>query len=91
MANVLGAALSFMKTKIITSDNDKIGMILYGSKTTENPLNFKSVNIVLKLDTPDAQTIKFLQEKILSFKDDFGCVERNPDKTPLFEALWICH
>jgi hypothetical protein len=26
----LKAALSFMKTKIITSDNDRIGIVLYG-------------------------------------------------------------
>lgn len=29
---ILKAALSFMKTKIITSDNDRIGIVLYGSK-----------------------------------------------------------
>lgn len=28
---VIKAAHSFMKTKIITSDNDKIGIVLYGS------------------------------------------------------------
>ena len=27
---ILRAALSFMKTKIITSDNDRIGIVLYG-------------------------------------------------------------
>jgi hypothetical protein len=37
--SVLRAALSFMKTKIITSDNDKIGIVLYGCAKTENSLN----------------------------------------------------
>lgn len=31
---ILKAALSFMKTKIITSDNDRIGIVLYGCKLT---------------------------------------------------------
>jgi len=40
---VLRAALSFMKNKIITNDNDKIGIILYGCDKTENSLNLKNV------------------------------------------------
>jgi len=60
MANILHAALSFMKNKIITSDNDKIGLILYGSKQANNPLNFNSINVMMKLDVPDAQTVKML-------------------------------
>jgi hypothetical protein len=78
MAHVLNAALSFMKTKIITSDNDKIGIILYGSKTQNNSLSIPSVNIILKLDTPDANTIKFIQDAILNYRHEFGCMERNP-------------
>ena len=91
MANVLTAALSFMKNKIVTSDNDKIGIVLYGTRTAKNPLNFNSINVVLKLDTPDAQTIKLLQEKIATYRTDFGCCARDPQKSPLFEALWTCH
>ena len=37
---IIKACLSFMKTKIITSDNDKIGIVLYGCKETSNSLNF---------------------------------------------------
>ena len=40
---VLRAALSFMKNKIITNDNDKIGIILYGCDKTENSLNLNNV------------------------------------------------
>ena len=43
-----------MKTKIITSDNDKIGIVLYGSKTTDNSLNFNNICVLQKLDSPDA-------------------------------------
>ena len=44
------AALSFMKTKIITNDNDKIGIVLYGSKKTENSLNLANITVMQKLD-----------------------------------------
>ena len=59
---VLTAALSFMKTKIITSDTDKIGIVLYGCGVTDNSLNFNNIAVVQKLDTPDAATIKSFQD-----------------------------
>ena len=55
---MLRAALSFMKTKIITNDNDKIGIVLYGCNKTENSLNLPNITVLQRLDTPDAATIK---------------------------------
>lgn len=45
MHQVLQACLSFMKTKVITSDNDKIGIVLYGSKIANNTLNFNNIHV----------------------------------------------
>ena len=59
--SVLRAALSFMKTKIITSDNDKIGIVLFGCNKTENSLNLPNITVLQRLDTPDAATIKRFQ------------------------------
>ena len=55
---MLRAALSFMKNKIVTSDNDKIGVVLYGCARTENSLSLPNVTVLQKLDTPDAVAIK---------------------------------
>ena len=44
--SILRAALSFMKTKIITNDNDKIGIILYGCAKTENSLNLENITVM---------------------------------------------
>ncbi len=44
--SVLRAALSFMKTKIITSDNDKIGIVLYGCAKTDNSLNLSNISVL---------------------------------------------
>jgi len=44
--SVLRAALSFMKTKIITNDNDKIGIVLYGCNKTDNSLNLSNVTVL---------------------------------------------
>ena len=85
---VLRACLSFMKTKIITSDNDKIGIVLYGCREKQNSLNFDHIYVLQKLDVPDANTIKSLENKIANFSKEYGFA---PKDTPLFEALWICH
>ena len=63
-----------MKTKIITSDNDKIGIVLYGCNSTSNSLNFKNIHVFQKLDGPDATTIKNLEIKISTFSKDYGWI-----------------
>ena len=67
ISQVLQACLSFMKTKIITSDNDKIGIVLYGCRESQNALSFQHINVMLKLDSPDAGGIKTIEAKIPNF------------------------
>jgi ATP-dependent DNA helicase 2 subunit 1 len=90
LEQVIKACLSFMKTKIITSDNDKIGIVLYGCKETSNSLNFQNINVMQKLDSPDAAAIKSVEKRIATFSQDFGHA-REGLQVPLFEAFWICH
>lgn len=61
-----------MKTKVITSDNDKIGIVLYGSKIANNTLNFNNIHVFQKLDSPDASSIKTLETKIDNFTKEYG-------------------
>ena len=69
---ILKACLSFMKTKVITSENDKIGIVLYGCRESNNSLSLNHVNVMKKLDSPDAATIKQIERSISSFSKDFG-------------------
>jgi len=75
--------LSFVKTKIITNENDKVGVILYGcdrqytqangnQAANENSLNFKNIHVMYPLDAPDATLIKQLETKISTFTQDHG-------------------
>ena len=66
-----------MKTKIITqvsSDNDKIGIVLYGCGTSNNALGFPMVNVFQKLDMPDANNIKQINDilELSVFKERLG-------------------
>ena len=60
-----------MKTKIITSDSDKVGVILYGCQNSDNPLNFKHITVMQNLDCLDAQIIKEFQSKSETFEINF--------------------
>lgn len=94
VSTVLRAALSFIKTKIITNDNDKIGIILFGQPKTQNTLNLERVFVLQKLDTPDANTIKDLKKHQETFMETFGEQQMKIDtqsRSPLYEALWVCH
>jgi len=87
---VLKACVSFMKTKVITSDNDKIGIVLFGSKHSKNSLNFGHIFVLQNLDSPDASMIKDLENKVDEFTKEYGYAPKE-SSGPLFEALWICH
>lgn len=63
-----------MKSKIITSDNDKIGIVLYGCKTSNNSLNFNNIYVLQKLDTPDANSIKKIEDLIPKFTKEHGFI-----------------
>ena len=56
-----------MKTKIITNDNDKIGIVLYGCARTVNSLNLPNITVLQQLDTPDAGIIKSFKDQIETF------------------------
>jgi len=87
---VLKVCVSFMKTKVITSDNDKIGIVLFGSKHSKNSLNFGHIFVLQNLDSPDASMIKDLENKVDEFTKEYGYAPKE-SSGPLFEALWICH
>lgn len=43
---ILKATLGFMKNKIITSESDRVGIILFGCQSSNNPLNFKNITVM---------------------------------------------
>ena len=72
LENIFATAEGFLKTKIITNENDLFGLILYNthtpilvksmedldSKDKYNELNFEGINVLIKMTPPDAKLIK---------------------------------
>ena len=49
---------SFLKTKIINSVDDLVGVDITNTKKEKNNLNFQGINYVYDLDFPSAERIK---------------------------------
>ena len=68
LENLFATAEGFLKTKIITNDNDLFSIILYNvftqinkfedGKEKYNELNFQGINVLIKPTPPDASLIK---------------------------------
>mmetsp|Transcript_28758 Transcript_28758/g.25875 ORF Transcript_28758/g.25875 Transcript_28758/m.25875 type:complete len:396 (+) Transcript_28758:39-1226(+) len=84
---VIEAIVSFMKTKVITSKDDKMSLMLYNVENANNPLSFKGINLAFGLENPDADRIK----NVINITKNFNTNYKASDKEyPLFEALWLC-
>ena len=86
-STVIKAAIGFLKSKIISSEMDQTGIILYNCDQTQNNLNFDGVYILDKLDRPNAEIIKFLETVIDTKELRFKASEK---EMPLSELLWTC-
>jgi len=84
---VIEAISGFMKTKVITSKDDRMALILYNAKKTSNPLSFQGINLVFSLENPDAEGIKRIMNINKEFDRNYGSSDK---EVPLFEALWLC-
>lgn len=73
--------MSFIKTKIITNENDKVGIVLYGCKEGTNSLNLKNIDVLYSLSEPDASLIKMLETKITTFTQDHGWFDETKPET----------
>lgn len=83
----------FLKTKIVSNENDLFSFIIYNSNTTSNFSNFEGVNKLISMSAPDAKMIRELKSAYLSLKD-----QEIQEKIHLFssdrdnslnEALWV--
>ena len=59
--NVLKVVVSFMKTKILSNENDHISIVLYNCDKSANTLQADNIYILQDLDVPDASRIKEIE------------------------------
>lgn len=83
------ALQDFLKAKIISNENDQIGLIFFNTKTFKNKLNFQGIYVHSDLEVPSAQMVKDIPLIEKDFEKTIGT--SSPKEHPLFEALWICN
>ena len=103
LSTILKVTENFLKTKIISSQNDLFGMVLYNTANTNNDMNFDGINTLFKIAAPNALIIKKI--KIMSqdcdpeingekYKKELNEIFKpvNDDKiNNLSNALWMVH
>ena len=103
ISTILKVMENFLKTKIISNQNDLFGIVLFNTTKSNNEMNFDGVNILFKVEAPNAFNIKRI--KIMSLNCDPEINKMNYKKelneifSPIEEftnsnlnnALWIVH
>ncbi|KAF9412012.1 X-ray repair cross-complementing protein 6 [Podila epigama] len=81
-------AMTVQLNKIISSESDLVGVVLYGTQVSKNPNNFEHIYVLQDLDAPDVQKIQQL-ENIESDTFDFDAeIGTSNGKYTLGELFW---
>ena len=103
ISTILKVTENFLKTKIISNQNDLFGMVLFNTAISNNEMNFEGINTLFKIAAPDALIIKKI--KIMTQNCDPELNENNYkkelneifkpledlNKNCLKDTLWIVH
>ncbi|CAI8018048.1 X-ray repair cross-complementing protein 6 [Geodia barretti] len=82
---------SVLLNKIISSEKDLVGVVLYGTAKSQNKSDFKHVYVLQDLDTPDAPRIKEIEDmlsaqSLQNLSASFG----HSDDYSMSDVLWTC-
>ena len=58
ISTLLKVTENFLKTKIISNQNDLFGIVLFNTSKMNNEMNFEGVNVLFKIEAPNAFNIK---------------------------------
>lgn len=85
--NAVKCARLTMEDKVISSENDLIGVCFYGTAEKQNANDFDGIFVLHDLDTPEAQRILDLEKLTESDQPPLGhCTKEFPFR----DALWTC-
>ncbi|XP_070552798.1 X-ray repair cross-complementing protein 6-like [Ptychodera flava] len=83
-------ARSVLSNKIISSDRDLIGVVLFGTTAAKNDTDFKHIYILQELEQPCAARILELEEYLDDSNNNFAKNIGHSMDFQLSDALWTC-
>jgi ATP-dependent DNA helicase 2 subunit 1 len=88
--SAIKCASSTMKNKIISSEDDLIGVVFYNTAKGRNQANFKGIYVLQKLDIPDAERIReldILARDAAMFHESIGSAS---EAVIMGNVFWSC-
>ncbi|XP_008572445.1 PREDICTED: X-ray repair cross-complementing protein 6 [Galeopterus variegatus] len=83
--------LSVYTSKIISSDQDLLAVVFYGTEKDKNSVNFKNIYVLQELDNPGAKRVLELDRfKGPQGKKHFQDLMGHGSDYSLSEVLWVC-
>jgi hypothetical protein len=66
-STVMGVLVKVLKDKIISNDTDELGILLYGTRETHNPWNFRRTTQVLRFIYDASQKYTVFNTSVVGF------------------------
>ena len=103
ISTILKVMENFLKTKIISNQNDLFGIVLFNTTKSNNEMNFDGVNTLFKVEAPNAFNIKRIKIMSLNCDPEINKMKYKKELNEIFSpieeitnsnlnnALWIVH
>ena len=103
LSTLLKSTENFLKTKIISNQNDLFSMVLFNTKIKNNEMDFDGVNVLFKVEAPNALNIKKIKmmaqncdpevnkDKFQQELNDIFRPLQNAKNNFLNNAIWVVH
>lgn len=89
-ASAVRCASRTMKNKIISSEDDLIGVMFYNTAKDRNIANFKGIYQLQKLDIPDAERIRELEDFFKNPELFQKAIGSSDEEAVLGNVFWAC-
>ena len=103
ISTILKVMENFLKTKIISNQNDLFGIVLFNTTKSNNEMNFEGVNTLFKIEAPNAFNIKRIKIMSQNCDPEINKISYQKELNEIFSpmeeitnsnlnnALWIVH
>ena len=105
ISTLLKVTENFLKTKIISNQNDLFGVVLFNTDKKDNEMNFEGVNVLFKIEAPNAFNIKKIKIMSQNCDPDINALNYRKELNERFKpieqenininylnnAMWIVH
>ena len=105
ISTLLKVTENFLKTKIISNQHDLFGVVLFNTDKKDNEMNFEGVNVLFKIEAPNAFNIKKIKIMSQNCDPDINKLNYRKELNEIFKpieqenininylnnAMWIVH